>query len=121
MIRSNQLSTTIFFSALLLGTAGCGGQTDQTKQTAAQEQKPPVLLDRYELREIRNGSYFGTALLDRQTGRVWTLDATSKAGQATTPAFVEVPINPRPETTTKVIKYDAQGNRIPDAPLKNPY
>jgi len=49
------------------------------------------------------------------------LDTTSKEGKAATQAFLKVPITPPPEAATKVIKYDAQGNPIPDAPLKNPY
>ena len=108
MTRTNLAGLTVL-GALLLGAAGCSGLTEKPKpQTppVAQEQKPAVLLDRYELREIRNGAFIGTALLDKQTGRVWTLGTTSKGGQVTSGSFVEVPVIPKPEAVSNKGKWN---------------
>jgi hypothetical protein len=58
----------------LLGPVGCGWTTD--KSPAAQREKPTASLDRYELHDVRNGNASATALLDKQTGRVWILTGT---------------------------------------------
>ena len=94
------LACLTLLSALSLSVTGCSSLTEQPKpQTTsdAQDKRPTTLLDRYELREIRNGTYYGMALLDKQTGRVWTLGTESKGAEVGRADFEEIPVYPRPE------------------------
>lgn len=94
MIRNLLVSAVI----LAMSGAGCDSLNEHTKpQAPTVEQKPAVLLDRYELKDIRNGNYVGTALLDKQTGRVWTLGTSSKAGTVTSLSFEEAYVLPEPQ------------------------
>jgi hypothetical protein len=80
--------------ALLLATTGCD-QMAQTPKAPTEAKVQPVLLDRYELREIRNGNFTGTALLDKQTGRIWTMGtSTNKEGKIESVDFGEAVVYP---------------------------
>lgn len=81
----------------LVGGAGCDSLNQPAKSQAPSEQKPSVLLDRYELKDIRNGNYVGTALLDKRTGRVWTLGTSSKGGTVMSLSFEEAYVLPGPQ------------------------
>ena len=86
--------------SLLLVCLGCAQLAEKPKSQdvpPVTPQQRPVLRDRYELREIRNGAYYGTALLDKQTGRVWTLGSSSKGGTVTGVSFSEAAVYPKPE------------------------
>ncbi len=83
-------------ACLLLG--GC----EQMSQSKPEPQPAPAPKElqvplRYELHEIRNGGFLGTALLDKKTGRIWTLSNNTKGGHVSDPMFSEVPIYPQPE------------------------
>ena len=87
-----------FFMLLSLLVAGCSDLNEPTKPQPQPptEQKAAVLLDRYELKDIRNGTFVGTALLDKQTGRIWTLATSSKGGSVTSLSFDEAYVLPLP-------------------------
>jgi hypothetical protein len=99
MTKINLICLTLL-SALSLSVTGCSGLAEQPKPqniSDTQDKRPTTLLDRYELREIRNGTYYGTALLDKQTGRIWTLGTESKGEEVGRADFEEVAVYPRPE------------------------
>lgn len=87
----------LLLSLELVACAGLETASD-TKPKAELESKPTVLLDRYELHEIRNGPFNGTALLDKETGRVWTLATTSKGTSVTSVEFDAALVIPVPES-----------------------
>lgn len=77
--------------------AACSGAGTIPNTRVAQHQpQPNVLLDRYELHDIQNGSFRGTALLDKQTGRVWTLATTTKGTSVTALDFETALVMPAP-------------------------
>ncbi len=52
-----------------------------------------ILLDRYELHDVRNGNVVTSALLDKQTGKVW-IRSTGKSGSA----FMAEDVLPPPDS-----------------------
>jgi len=81
--------------AILLSTAAC----DQTPQNPEKPTPEPskVFLDRYELHDIYNGNFHGTALLDKQTGRIWTMGTTTNGkGQIDSVDFSSALVIPSP-------------------------
>src|SRR5262245_47274230 len=87
-----------------LSAAGCAVPVPSTTtQSAGPPRELTIPVDaggaqyRYELHEIKNGTYIGTALLDRKTGRIWTLGSESKNGHVTDVMFSEVVVYPKPE------------------------
>jgi hypothetical protein len=81
-----------------LCSQGCGGFDQQHSKPPAE--KPAVLLDRYELHDIYNGGFHGTALLDKETGQVWTLATSETGGHVTSVDFEKADILPSPGTET---------------------
>jgi hypothetical protein len=81
---------------ICLSFIGCAEVPQRPQDTFRQiDSEPKVLPDRYELRDVRNGSFFGTALLDKQTGRVWTLgSSTNKEGKIDAVEFDQAPTYP---------------------------
>jgi hypothetical protein len=79
---------------LLLATSGCD-QILQTPKAPTEPKAQQILLDRYEIHGIRNGNFTGTALLDKQTGRVWTMGtSTNKEGKISSVDFGEAGVYP---------------------------
>jgi hypothetical protein len=84
---------------VLLAAISCENLNQQKKATS-DSSAPAVAVqprNRYELHPIRNGTFYGTALLDQETGRVWTLASNSKAGKVTDVEFSEVLVYPAPQ------------------------
>jgi hypothetical protein len=96
MARLLRLAT--FLCLVIILTSCDEGSTAKNDQelSASRENRIVAKSTRYELHEIKNGSYAGTALLDKNTGRVWILGSTSKAGHVTGIDFSEIMIFPQP-------------------------
>ena len=73
-MNRNRLLGYVVLGTLVLGPVGCRRTMDKAR--TGQERRPAALFDRYELHDVRNGNSFSTALLDKQTGRVWILTGT---------------------------------------------
>ncbi len=73
-------------------------QEDQRWPVGSQKQKA-ILLDRYELRDLHNGSLSTSAILDKQTGKVWVwTNLTRDDGKLTgKSAFISEEVSPPPE------------------------
>jgi gas vesicle protein len=70
---------------------------DQKWPSRSLEQKNN-LLDRYELRDLRNGNVSTSAMLDKQTGKVWVWKNITRDGKATgKTAFLSEEVSPRPD------------------------
>jgi hypothetical protein len=92
--RTHTMNRLAILITLLLATSGCD-QLLQTPKAPAEQKAQPILLDRYEIHEIRNGNFAGTALLDKQTGRVWTMGTSSnKEGKIDSVSFGEAGVYP---------------------------
>jgi hypothetical protein len=96
------------FSALSLvavisvGTWGCGQSavTRADLERLRNEVKPREQR-RFEIHSIRNGTYYGSVLLDTHTGRVWALGSESKGGKVTDVSFAEIPVLPDPRSSDR--------------------
>jgi hypothetical protein len=54
---------------------------------------------RFELRDVRNGPLFTTAMIDTKSGRVWVwIQYHDKNGKETSSGFLEEDITPKPST-----------------------
>jgi hypothetical protein len=79
MSRMTLLVVGTLLCLLLLAFSACNfpaSRADVERLEArlrAQEEKASVPWNRFELHEIRNGPVISTALLDKQTGRVWVV------------------------------------------------
>lgn len=86
-------------TALLCLASGCAELIrDKGPERQQQIQAPATPPLRFELHEIRNGTYIGTAMIDKRTGRIWTLGSDMKSGHVTNVSFREVDVYPRPDT-----------------------
>ena len=70
-------------------------QIDSTKQPLANNPSSKTYPDRYEIRDVRNGMFAGTVLLDKESGRVWIM-AQSGTGSKSVQDFEEIVVDPMP-------------------------
>jgi hypothetical protein len=86
-----------------IALVGCAQPEKATKEPVPRERpapKPPILLDRFELHDIKNGNTVSAALLDKQTGRVWVLQGTKGNAMA---VFSEIGVFPKPENVVSTL------------------
>jgi hypothetical protein len=82
---------------------GCRAMLEDTKYPApipAGQQGPQSHeVDRYELRDVRNGAVTSSAILDKKTGKVWIWNnVTDEKGRKTgKSAFVSEEVSPEPD------------------------
>jgi hypothetical protein len=70
---------------------------DDEKWPLRNQEPKQTLLDRYELRELRNGTLSTSAILDKQTGEVWVWTNITRDGKETgKSAFVAEEVSPPP-------------------------
>ncbi len=139
-MKPAQITAVVLAAVFSLGTLGCQEGTPSQKQqgpAAAEQPRRAVLLDRYELHEIRNGNTISTALLDKQTGRIWVAQAV---GKDAIHVFMPIDVFSKPDGTMpadsasaaserelapdpELPAYDKNGNRIvPSETIpSNPY
>jgi hypothetical protein len=86
-----------------MALVGCAQPEKATKAPVPRERlapNPPILLDRFELHDIKNGKTVSAALLDKQAGRVWVLQGTKGNAMA---VFSEIGVFPKPENVVSTL------------------
>jgi hypothetical protein len=86
-------------SATCLLSAGCDQlNKPQQKQAPTQGASEVRLADRrrFEIKDIVNGTFHGTVMLDTFTGKCWIFGSTSAGGKVVSTAFGPLDVYPAP-------------------------
>jgi hypothetical protein len=99
---SKRFWTTLAISVICLLSAGCDQLNNtQQKQAPMQAASEVRLADRrrFEIKDIVNGTFHGTVMLDTFTGKCWIFGSTSAGGKVVSTAFQALTVDPEPVLT----------------------
>jgi hypothetical protein len=86
-------------SAICLSGAGCDQLNNSQQQQARTQVVPEVRVAdrrRFEIKDIVNGTFHGTVMLDTFTGKCWIFGSTSAGGKVVSTAFGPLDVYPAP-------------------------